>query len=45
MTEVPDSQAYRPLEPGPIMLMTASRNRKPNIMTMGFHMMTQHTLF
>lgn len=42
MKELPASQAYRLLEPGPIVLVTTSQNGKPNIMTMGFHMMIQH---
>jgi flavin reductase (DIM6/NTAB) family NADH-FMN oxidoreductase RutF len=43
MKEVPASQAYHQLEPGPIVLVTTSHADKPNIMTMGFHMMIQHT--
>ena len=42
MNELPASQACRLLEPGPILLVTTSQNGKPNIMTMGFHMMIQH---
>jgi flavin reductase (DIM6/NTAB) family NADH-FMN oxidoreductase RutF len=42
MKEMPVSQAYRLIEPGPIVLVTTSQNGKPNIMTMGFHMMIQH---
>lgn len=42
MKELPVSQAYRLLEPGPIVFVTTSQNGKPNIMTMGFHMMIQH---
>ena len=42
MKEIPASQAYRLLEPGPIVLVTTSYNGKPNVMTMGFHMMIQH---
>jgi len=42
MKEMPASQAYRLLEPGPIVLVTTSHFGKPNIMTMGFHMMIQH---
>lgn len=43
MKELPASQAYRLLEPGPVVLVTTSLNKKPNIMTMGFHMMIRHT--
>lgn len=42
MKELPASQAYRLLEPGPIVLVTTSQIGKSNIMTMGFHMMIQH---
>lgn len=42
MKELPASQAYRLLEPGPIVLMTTSLEGRPNVMTMGFHMMIQH---
>ncbi|YCI06851.1 flavin reductase family protein (plasmid) [Ensifer sp. D2-11] len=43
MKELPASQAYRLLEPGPIVLVTTSDNGTSNVMTMGFHMMIQHT--
>ena len=36
------SQAYRMMEPGPIVMVSTSDNGKPNVMTMGFHMMIQH---
>ncbi|TPK60149.1 flavin reductase family protein [Mesorhizobium sp. B2-4-15] len=42
MKEMPASHAYRLLEPGPIVLVTTALNGKPNVMTMGFHMMVQH---
>ena len=42
MKEISPSQSYRLLEPGPIVLVTTSDNGKPNVMTMGFHMMIQH---
>jgi flavin reductase (DIM6/NTAB) family NADH-FMN oxidoreductase RutF len=42
MKELPAAHAYRLLEPGPIVLVTTSLNKKPNVMTMGFHMMIQH---
>lgn len=40
--ELPATQAYRLLEPGPIVLVTTSLNGRPNVMTMGFHMNIQH---
>jgi flavin reductase (DIM6/NTAB) family NADH-FMN oxidoreductase RutF len=42
MKEMPASKAYRLLEAGPIVMVTTSHKGKPNIMTMGFHMMVQH---
>jgi flavin reductase (DIM6/NTAB) family NADH-FMN oxidoreductase RutF len=42
MKQIAASQAYRLLEPGPIVLVTTSFDGKPNVMTMGFHMMIQH---
>jgi len=42
MKEMPASQAYHLLEPGPIVLVTTSHKGTPNVMTMGFHMMIQH---
>ncbi len=42
MKELPASQAYRVLEPGPIVMVSTRDNGKPNVMTMGFHMMIQH---
>lgn len=42
MKEIAASQAYRLLEPGPIALVTTSYDGKPNVMTIGFHMMIQH---
>jgi len=42
MKEIPASQTYRLLEPGPIVLVSTSVDGKPNVMTMGFHMMIQH---
>ncbi len=40
--ELPAHKAYRFLEAGPIVMVTTSDKGKPNIMTMGFHMMIQH---
>jgi len=31
------------MEPSPIVLLTTFRQGRPNIMTMGFHMMLQHS--
>ena len=42
MNEISASRAYRLLEPGPIVLVTTSLEGKPNVMTMGFHMVVQH---
>ncbi|PRA47389.1 flavin reductase family protein [Brucella pituitosa] len=42
MKELPAAHAHRLLEPGPVVLVTTSLRGKPNIMTMGFHMMIQH---
>jgi flavin reductase (DIM6/NTAB) family NADH-FMN oxidoreductase RutF len=36
------SKAYLLLESGPILMVTTAFDGKPNIMTMGFHMMIQH---
>jgi len=43
MQEMPASKAYRLLEAGPIVLVATVRDGKPNVMTMGFHMVMQHT--
>jgi flavin reductase (DIM6/NTAB) family NADH-FMN oxidoreductase RutF len=42
MKELPPSQAYRLLEPGPIVMVSTIDDGRPNVMTMGFHMMIQH---
>ena len=42
MQEIAASKAYRLLEAGPIALVTTMHRGKPNVMTMGFHMMVQH---
>jgi len=42
MKEIPASKVYRLLEAGPVVLVTTSDKGRPNIMTMGFHMMVQH---
>jgi len=36
---LPLAQVYRLLEPGPVVLVTTTRNARPNIMTMSWHMM------
>lgn len=43
MHEIPASKAYRLLEPGPIVLVTTFHEGRFNVMTMGFHMMVQHS--
>ena len=40
--ELPAAKAYRLLEAGPLVLVTTAHKGKPNVMTMGFHMMVQH---
>ncbi|MBY6261696.1 flavin reductase family protein [Azospirillum sp. 412522] len=42
MQSIQRDKANRFLEPGPIVLVTTADGGKPNIMTMGFHMMVQH---
>jgi flavin reductase (DIM6/NTAB) family NADH-FMN oxidoreductase RutF len=42
MQEWDPAKAYRLLESGPIVLVTTAYAERPNIMTMGFHMMMQH---
>ncbi len=37
MKELPASQVYRLLEPGPIVMVSTLDNGRPNVMTMGFH--------
>lgn len=36
---LPLSRVYRLLEPGPVVLVTTTRDGKPNVMTMSWHMM------
>ncbi|WP_158747771.1 flavin reductase family protein [Acidisphaera sp. L21] len=38
----PADKAYRLLEAGPIVLVTTVDGDRPNVMTMGFHMVVQH---
>ncbi|HEY0235385.1 MAG TPA: flavin reductase family protein [Afipia sp.] len=42
MREIPGGKAYRLLESGPIVLVTTVHRERPNVMTMGFHMVVQH---
>jgi flavin reductase (DIM6/NTAB) family NADH-FMN oxidoreductase RutF len=42
MQEMPASKAYRLLEAGPVVMVTTAHEGRPNIMTMGFHMVIQH---
>lgn len=42
MRNYPVKKVYRIMEPSPIVLLTTFHGGKPNIMTMGFHMMVQH---
>jgi len=42
MKNYPIKKTHELIEPGPIVLVTTFHHGKPNIMTMGFHMMIQH---
>lgn len=42
MRQIDASKAYRILESGPILMVCTHDGARPNIMTMGFHMMIQH---
>ncbi len=42
MREIAGDKAYRLLEAGPIVLVTTASQERPNVMTMGFHMVVQH---
>jgi flavin reductase (DIM6/NTAB) family NADH-FMN oxidoreductase RutF len=42
MDRIDPSKAYLLLEAGPIVLVTTAHQGRPNVMTMGFHMMVQH---
>jgi flavin reductase (DIM6/NTAB) family NADH-FMN oxidoreductase RutF len=39
MKELPLSDVYQLLEPGPVVLLTTQQNARPNVMTMSWHMM------
>jgi flavin reductase (DIM6/NTAB) family NADH-FMN oxidoreductase RutF len=43
MRSIDASKAYRLMEPGPIVLVTTAQSGKDNVMTMGFHMVVQHS--
>jgi flavin reductase (DIM6/NTAB) family NADH-FMN oxidoreductase RutF len=43
MDEFPTSKVYRLIEPGPVLLVSTFDGERPNLMTMGFHMMVQHS--
>ena len=36
---LPLSEVYRLIEPGPVVLVSTMRGRRPNVMTMSWHMM------
>lgn len=40
-TELPLSEVYRVLEPGPVVLLTTAYKGQPNVMTMSWHMMME----
>ncbi|MFK3707375.1 flavin reductase family protein [Klebsiella sp. NPDC088457] len=42
MRQIAAARAYRILESGPILMVCTHDGVRPNIMTMGFHMMIQH---
>jgi flavin reductase (DIM6/NTAB) family NADH-FMN oxidoreductase RutF len=42
MRTFPVDKVYRLMEPSPIVLLTTFHRGRPNVMTMGFHMMVQH---
>jgi flavin reductase (DIM6/NTAB) family NADH-FMN oxidoreductase RutF len=41
--ELPPSKTYRLLESGPVVLVATGTPERPNVMTMGFHMVLQHS--
>jgi flavin reductase (DIM6/NTAB) family NADH-FMN oxidoreductase RutF len=43
MRKVSPSKAYLLLEAGPIVLVTTAQDGRANVMTMGFHMMIEHS--
>jgi flavin reductase (DIM6/NTAB) family NADH-FMN oxidoreductase RutF len=43
MQDLPLSEVYRLLEPGPVVLLTTARRGRPNVMTLSWHMMVDFT--
>ncbi|MDR3461347.1 MAG: flavin reductase family protein [Beijerinckiaceae bacterium] len=43
MKELPLSEVYQLLEPGPVVLLTTARGGRANVMTMSWHMMVEFT--
>ncbi len=43
MKDLPLSDVYQLIEPGPVVLLTTSHNGQPNVMTMSWHMMVEFT--
>jgi len=41
MKELPLSEVYQLLEPGPVVLLTTAHGGKSNVMTMSWHMMVE----
>jgi len=41
MKTLPLSKVYQLLEPGPVVLLTTSHKKRPNVMTMSWHMMVE----
>ncbi len=43
MRDLPLSEVYKFIEPGPVVLLTTSHRNRPNVMTMSWHMMVDFT--
>ncbi len=43
MQQLPASKAYRLLESGPVVMVATAQAGRPNLMTMGFHMVVRHS--
>ncbi len=43
MKELPLSDVYKLIEPGPVVLLTTQSRGRPNVMTMSWHMMVEFT--
>jgi flavin reductase (DIM6/NTAB) family NADH-FMN oxidoreductase RutF len=43
MKELPLSEVYKLIEPGPVVLLTTQNRGRPNVMTMSWHMMVDFT--